>query len=412
MIDREKIEELIKKSKLSVLCVLGGFALFAVVTVVQPGKTKDIESIERAGYGSSKQESLYVEGLEDDTVQVDISVAARQYTDEEIDGAMENCVSSVAAQIPGDNTSLHEVSSDLVLPDYDSEYGFNLTWNSDDRELIDSMGRVSNEELTKPEDVVLTLTVSSGKYSRDYVIPVTVLPRQLTESEKRMKGFMKLVEDADKQAATSPRVELPKDYEGRKLRFRDSEDISYHFIWILGIVIAVLLVLRDKENSKTDLEKRYKQMQLDYSEIVSKLLLFVGAGMSVRMAWGAIASDYERDIKEREKAEVRYAYEELCKANTRLQTGAPEGLVYREYGRECHSKQYMKLASLLEQNRRSGLANMKNLLQLEMVEAWEERKNLALRRGEEASTKLLIPLVILLVIVMVIIMVPALMGFL
>ena len=206
------------------------------------------------------------------------------------------------------------------------------------------------------------------------MIPITVLPQQLTEPERRMKGFLRLMENADKDASTAPDVKLPEEYEGRKLRFKYSEDRSYHFIWILGIVFAVLLVLRDKENSRTDLEKRYKQMQLDYSEIVSKLLLFVGAGMSVRMAWNAIAVDYEKDMKDREKAEVRYAYEELCRANTRLQTGAPEGLVYREYGRECHSKQYMKLASLLEQNRRSGLSNMKNLLQLEMVEAWEERK--------------------------------------
>ena len=71
----------------------------------------------------------------------------------------------------------------------------------------------------------------------------------------------------------------------------------------------------------------------------------------------------------------------------------------------------MKFAGLLEQNRKMGVGNMQSILDMEMIEAWEERKNLARRMGEEASTKLLLPLILMLGIVMVIIMVPALTTF-
>ena len=71
----------------------------------------------------------------------------------------------------------------------------------------------------------------------------------------------------------------------------------------------------------------------------------------------------------------------------------------------------MKLASLLEQNRRTGIANLRTLLKAEMNAAWEERKNMARRQGEEAGTKLLGPLFLMLIIVMVVIIVPALMSF-
>ena len=45
-----------------------------------------------------------------------------------------------------------------------------------------------------------------------------------------------------------------------------------------------------------------------------------------------------------------------------------------------------------------------------MNHAWEQRKTMARRLGEEAGTKLLVPLFLMLGIVMVIIMVPAMMS--
>ena len=71
----------------------------------------------------------------------------------------------------------------------------------------------------------------------------------------------------------------------------------------------------------------------------------------------------------------------------------------------------MKLASLFEQNRKTGMSNLRNLLGIEAVAAWEERVNLARRIGEEASTKLLLPLFLMLGVVMAMVMVPAMMAF-
>jgi 1,4-dihydroxy-2-naphthoate octaprenyltransferase len=73
-------------------------------------------------------------------------------------------------------------------------------------------------------------------------------------------------------------------------------------------------------------------------------------------------------------------------------------------------QQYLKLSGLLEQNRRTGTKNLRDIFQTEMADALEQRKNLALRLGEEAGTRLLIPLFLMLGIVMVMIMVPAMMS--
>ena len=107
----------------------------------------------------------------------------------------------------------------------------------------------------------------------------------------------------------------------------------------------------------------------------------------------------------------RYAYEEMVKALAKLKTGIYENTVYKDFGRSCALRQYMKLASLLEQNRRNGLANLHSLLSMESQSAWDERINLARREGEELNTKLLLPLFMMLLIVMMIIIVPALLIF-
>ena len=94
---------------------------------------------------------------------------------------------------------------------------------------------------------------------------------------------------------------------------------------------------------------------------------------------------------------MRYTYYQM-------QSGMAEGDAYREFGRRCRLQSYLKLSGLLEQNRRSGTKNMRAILETEMTDALEQRKNLARRLGEEAGTRLLMPLFLMLGIVMVMIM--------
>ena len=67
--------------------------------------------------------------------------------------------------------------------------------------------------------------------------------------------------------------------------------------------------------------------------------------------------------------------------------------------------------NLITQNVKKGTKGIMNLLEQEEQNALEERKNLAKKYGEEATTKLLGPMMILLLIIMLIIMIPAFMSF-
>ena len=67
----------------------------------------------------------------------------------------------------------------------------------------------------------------------------------------------------------------------------------------------------------------------------------------------------------------------------------------------------MKLGALLLQNLRKGTKGMWAMLEVEACQSLEERKNQVKKLGEEAGTKLLLPMLLMLIVVLLIVMVPA-----
>ena len=170
------------------------------------------------------------------------------------------------------------------------------------------------------------------------------------------------------------------------------------------MVAAVSLAFKERSEASARLKRREEELTIDYSEFVSKLMVFIGAGFGIRGAWEKIVEGYERSgIK-------RALYTEMKISLGELERGVPEGKVYTDFGRRCGLRPYIKLCSILEQNRKNGGRNIRALLSAEMAEAFLERKNIAKRLGEEAGTKLLIPLFIMLMIVMAIVILPAMLA--
>ena len=62
---------------------------------------------------------------------------------------------------------------------------------------------------------------------------------------------------------------------------------------VMAILIAILLYALKQQNIRKEGEEKKRQMMLDYPEIVNKLTLFLGAGMTVKRAWKKVVEDYE-----------------------------------------------------------------------------------------------------------------------
>ena len=83
-----------------------------------------------------------------------------------------------------------------------------------------------------------------------------------------------------------------------------------------------------------------------------------------------------------------------------------------KFGEQTGLSSYQRLSRLLIENMQKGVRGLRTQLERESEDAFEERKMIARKLGEEAGTKMLIPMMIMLCIVMAIVMVPAIMSFL
>ena len=138
--------------------------------------------------------------------------------------------------------------------------------------------------------------------------------------------------------------------------------------------------------------------------MISKFAMLLGTGTTVKQVWEKIVQDYE---KQRENGREQLAYEEMGVALREMNSGVSETEAYERFGRRCEVVEYIKFGALLSQNLRKGSKGLSDVLRMEVVRSFEECKATAKRMGEEAGTKLLLPMLGMLGVVMIMVMVPA-----
>ena len=401
-----------KLDKRQVICVSLGIILALAVTFVEKQDTVLTKGngLERNTYGQGEtQQEILVEGLLAKKVPLAVRIGERRYTKEQAADAIHMAAEELSAQIAGGNESLEQVQSRLELVTWLDKYGISVRWQPDDTELISASGEVFNSGCPESgRETFLTATLKAGEYAEDYIYRVNVLPPGRTQEEKELAAFENFLMEKEEEQKYSEVFILPEEFEGKTLTYSADRGRSSLMFPLLGILAAILLPLKDRQREQEAKKKRECQMMMDYSEILSRLVVFLGAGLPVRKAWAKIVEDYRRT---EEKAGKRAAYEEMAAAYYLMQRGVPEIQAYSEFGNRCRVLPYRKLAGRLEQNVKNGSKSLTPVLEAEMEAAFEQRKNLARRLGEEASTKLLLPLFMMLLIVMVMITVPAFLAF-
>ena len=94
-----------------------------------------------------------------------------------------------------------------------------------------------------------------------------------------------------------------------------------------------------------------------------------------------------------------------------MENGASETEAIENFGKRIRLLPYVRFTSLLIQNRRKGSEDLLFMLEHEAVAAMEQKRERMRIQGEEAGTKLLLPMVIMLGVVFAVIMIPAFMSF-
>lgn len=437
--------------KQMLLCISASLLLTILVFFLglQDGVLKEGFRLPRSGYGGSKQYiTLEVSGLTEDTsVPLDITVSPKRYTEEEANAVFREIYDQLEELVVAEGESFANLQHDLRLMTKLPKYGVQLSWDfypeldpalaagsvtPDEarayyrkyRHLMDSDGTLHNEtlppgtvvtgylSLIMSTDIVPTSTDGETKYlktqyhSTPYRIYVGIVPRALSRYESLLLQLQQAITTEDEGSLGENMLSLPTEIDGQRIYYSEHEDRSYLLLPLLGVIAAMAIYMRQGQARRTEKKQREALLMLDYSELVSKLMVYIGAGLTVRNALETISQHFDALIARGIK-EDRPLYQELRTMVIQFRRNMPESEIYLSFGRRVNLKPYTKLVSLIEQNRMNGARNLRAMLELEMEDAFEQRKTTARRLGEEAGTKLLLPLFIMLGIVMIIVIVPA-----
>lgn len=404
-----KEKENLWKSKLlaGMYVLLAGASLILVwqISSLAGGEEEAVSQVVRPEPGEGDTSIALRAWMEEEEIPLTIEVGERVPKENEAKQAIEKSYLLLQEQILGENSSFEEVSEPLKLPDYLEETACEIYWYIDNTERIDRNGTVYTEGIDDKEQVNLTAEISIGRYKKEFVFSVMVVPGRMTEQEQLVYNIRQEIKRAEKQSGEEKSFVLPQTVGGRKIVYKKSSKEQVLLIWVLIIVLTAGSTFLPEQKLLEEKKEKEKELMLAYPEIVSKLCLLIGSGLTVRRAWERIIQDY------RNKKVKNYAYEEMLFSYYELERGLPEGKVYAAFGRRCRLHGYRKLGSLLEQNLKKGTAGLLALLQEETWQAFEERRTFAVKLAQEAGTRLLLPMMLLLLVVLIICIAPAIMSF-
>lgn len=384
------------------LFLLLGMSLVADFTqegVIQEG------TIERGEIGAEEKEiqlQVDIEGIVED-YDYSIEVLPEQPTKEKA----EQYFAKASAEIEEDFEKIGE-----KVPIQSSYVGdvVEADWSFEPFGLIDTEGNIRYEKLKEEgETMQAKVSLSCGEYEQILTFPFRIFPKELSLEEESIKQLEKCLQEQMNLEGSS-QIRLPTQLGNNKVVWSEKREYITPQILFLELMTVALLWVVFKRKRIQDEKKRLAAMEYEYPNIVNQLSLLLGAGMTTKQAWKRIAGQYAFKRKAG-MIEENVVYEGIAQMTHRLSEGESERSVYQQFTQEIPAQNYRKLMRILLGSLEKGVQGLCERLEEESRLAYEQRIIQVKKRGEEASTKMLVPLMLMLMIVMGIVMLPALIEF-
>lgn len=372
-------------------------ALFALAVSIKSRSDKILTDgrVGRSSYEQGNMEvDLKAKGYDD---AFHVTVEPSIIDKEDLTELAEEFQQMLPELILGENASLDEVSEDLVLEDTYAPYPFEVSWTSSMPDVLSSSGRIF-EETTAELELTANITYIGSEWSQ--VIRIRVVPPVLSEEARVRRTIQNMLEESEKSSRNEEEWVLPDSFEGTELEWEQEVKDYGPLLFVLTILTAAAIFGLSDKDLHTLLEKRKEQMRKEYPDVLHMLVLYLGAGMTIRGALGRMVSDLE-------EKDMGPVYKEILIACRELSMGISEPTAYERLGKRTGLPEYMRLCALLSQNLKKGNATLLIRLREEAYKATQDRLSYGKRLGEEAETKLLLPCVMMLAVVLVMLTIPA-----
>lgn len=390
------------------------FALFAVLAgaaLIQESMNPVLKQgnvLERQAYGDGNYDAELIWEIPEKELEQELSVhvAEQGLTKEEQQALLAAAEQEIAETFPGENESVDEIRKDVCIQSQYQDGQVTADWSFDSYQYVDLEGHVMNDSLEE-EEILVKAVVELGCDSQtlEYQFFFQICPKIYSEKEKiNNKLKQELIKKNEK--ANDSTLVLPESIDDQTIIWKEKSERMPLKLLFLGMIAAGCVPLVEKSRKQEEEKRRKEKLQSEYPELVSKLTILLGAGMTLFSAWNKIAANYSNKRKNN-TIQIHPLYEEMLITCHEIESGVGEARAYERFGERCGLHRYRKFCSLLAQNLRKGTRGLVQLLEQEVSDAFEERKNLAKKSGEEAGTKMLFPMMMMFGIIIVIIMVPA-----
>lgn len=407
---QEKIKQQIGTEVKVAVLLISLLVISIAGTVIYSLTQENTIKIERnaAGGGeSSEQLEIISDGKE---YEYQLPVSEELYTEKEKKQAFQDAFSYLEEQMLAKNHSLEEVRSDLVFMWEVPGSPMEVQWEFEDEDLIDMEGKVWNEDLTRGSKIThVKAILTYQNTTEEKVYTIIVCPKKLTKTQKAAEAAWKKIKELEKNSRTSKWIEIPTSILNVQVSGGKQRNP-----WMIAAVMIIILfpifIARQWESEKKQLEEIKNESELEYSNILWQFILLLEAGLTISSAWKKIVMDYEKKKNQMKTARC-YVYEQMAYVYHRMELGESQERAFGVFSKRMSMKSYSKLMTLFLQNLTKGSKNMLDILKSEEQEAFINRCEQAKRMGEEADTKLLLPMGVMLLNILILLMIPAFLQF-
>lgn len=172
--------------------------------------------------------------------------------------------------------------------------------------------------------------------------------------------------------------------------------------FLIGAVLAVLLPIALIKDLHSKVKRREQQIILELPELLNKIILLVGAGSTVQQA-------IKQCLERKRDQETHPLYRELFQMQRECEGGYSFAQALEGFSKRCGIQEVSAFTTAVLLNYRRGGSDFVLALRDLSHTLWEKRKAVSKTLGEQASSKLVFPMVLLFLIIVILVGTPAFM---
>lgn len=359
--------------------------------------------ITRPESGTKKQTlSLTVEESAEDWTFL---VEPREKTEEETELVFSETVRIINELLGIRDDEIPSVTEHLSLPRYVSETGADIRWESSEESVLSKDGTVHREHLEAACEVTLRAYIGYEEEKREHWFTVNVLPYEAGSPQALRYAAEQALTELERETSGEDGFYLPEEIGTVAVGLPEEKLSVAGILAALVVFLPAAVVIAKRREKEKQRKQRDKELLSAYPQLVTRLTLYTGAGLSLRGAWERLAAEYRARAENSGKKDA--LCEEVLVLAGELKSGTSEAKAYEAFGRRTALRPYMRCASLLVSQLQKGSGGLREALENEVRLAWDMQRDYAAKKGEEAQTKMLFPMMGMLFLVMAVIMIPA-----